>query len=141
MSDCCSSNQECSAPAPKRCACPVNGKLYPQVPLSTVLHHLKEPWRYKFTQQYYFFCDDPLCDVVYFGLDNSTFVTSMLRTRVGVKELSDDAVICYCFGVTRAQAKANQQVKEFVLEQTKKGACSCAVFNPSGRCCLKDFPK
>ncbi|MCI0504553.1 MAG: hypothetical protein L0Z73_00440 [Gammaproteobacteria bacterium] len=141
MSECCSANQECSAPAPKRFACPVNGKLYPQAPFSTVLHHLKAPWCFKFKQQHYFFCDDPECDVVYFGQDNSTFVTSMLRTKVGVKDLSDAAIICYCFGATRADAKSNQQVKAFVVEQTKKGACACAVFNPSGRCCLKDFPK
>jgi hypothetical protein len=28
-----------------------------------------------------------------------------------------------------------------VMAQTKAGLCSCDTSNPSGRCCLKDFPK
>jgi hypothetical protein len=28
-----------------------------------------------------------------------------------------------------------------VIEQTRLHNCACDVRNPSGRCCLKDFPK
>ncbi len=38
-----------------------------------------------------FFCDDPECEVVYFGEDGSTILKSQLRTRVGVKEDSGDS--------------------------------------------------
>lgn len=140
MSDCCSSNQELTQ-GPKRHACPKNGDQYIEVPYGTVLHHVNEPWHAGLKEQRYYFCDDPDCDVVYFGLDNTVITKSMLRTRVGTKETSDDALICYCFGVTKAQARSNKQVKAFVVEQTKNARCSCETSNPSGRCCLKDFPK
>jgi len=140
MSDCCSTNcaQEQS---PKRHACPVNGKLYLEVPYSTVLQHIKEPWKLGIIDQRYYFCDAPDCDVVYFGHDNSVIRKDHLRTKLGIKETSDDALICFCFGVSKAEAKSNESIKTFVIEQTKNSQCACTSRNPSGRCCLKDFPK
>jgi len=89
----------------------------------------------------YFFCEDPACDVVYFGDDGSTLSKSRLRTRVGVKEGAGDSLLCYCFGVSYADYRSNPAVKDYVIAQTKAGLCSCDIRNPSGRCCLKDFPK
>ena len=83
MADCCTPTPQ-EKPAPKRHACPVNGKRYLDLPYSTVLHHIKEPWRYELKQQSYYFCDDPNCDVVYFGLDNSTINKASLRTELGL---------------------------------------------------------
>ena len=136
MSDCCQHTQH-----PKRFTCPANGKAYLEVSLATVLHHLKTPWIQTPKQQNYYFCDDPQCDVVYFGSDGSTYEKSQLRTKVGVKEISADSLICYCFGVTRSEAQSNELTKAFVVTQTKNANCSCTTSNPSGRCCLKDFPK
>jgi len=104
---------------------------------------IKEPWNLTFKQQTYYFCSDPDCDVVYFGSDNSSIHKDQLRTKVGIKETSDDALICYCFDVSRTTAQANEKAKAkaFVIEQTKKLLCSCTAHNPSGKCCLKDFPK
>lgn len=140
MSDCCASKKEITHP-PKRHVCPQNGKQYLEVPFRTVLHHIKEPWNLDFTEQNYYYCDDPNCAVVYFGLDNTIITKPMLRTKVGIKESADDTLICYCFGVTKADAISNKQVQPFVVEQTKNARCSCETSNPSGRCCLKDFPK
>jgi hypothetical protein len=78
---------------------------------------------------------------VYFGADGSTIVRSQLRTRVGVKEAADDSLLCYCFGVGKADLQRDPAIRDFVVEQTKAGRCSCETSNPSGRCCLKDFPK
>jgi len=138
MSDCCSTTDACQAG--KRFACPVNGRQYLEVPFGTVLLHVSNPWELSLKQQRYYFCDDPQCDVIYFGEDQSCIDKSMLRGKVGIKEVEDSALICYCFGVTKAQART-ASVKSFVIEQTKNGTCSCSVTNPSGRCCLKDFPK
>ena len=44
--------------------------------------------------QPYYFCDDPECDVVYFGLDDSLILKSQVRTPVGLKERSEDATVC-----------------------------------------------
>ena len=137
MSDCCSkSNQKT-----KRHTCPENNKEYGKVPFKTILHHLKTPWNLTPKEQTYSFCSDPGCDVVYFGEDSSIIHKNQLRTKVGIKETSDDALICYCFDVSRATAQANEEAKAFVVEQTKKPLCSCTTRNPSGKCCLKDFPK
>lgn len=144
MSDCCSTNESTHKDVdqhPRRHVCPRNGNQYPEVPYGTVLHHIKTPWETTLNEQAYYFCDDPNCDVVYYGIDNSTVVKDQLRTQVGIKEIAEDALVCYCFGISKKQAQMNKQVKAFVVEQTKKSNCSCSTYNPSGRCCLKDFPE
>lgn len=140
MSDC------CSAPGPSpqsssRHRCPHNGQAYAQVAASTLLHHLQQPWLQSLKDQRYYFCDDPDCEVVYFGEDDSVINKSQLRTRVGIKENDPDALICYCFGISRQQAETCPEAKAFVIEQTRQSVCACETRNPSGRCCLKDFPK
>jgi len=140
MSDCRSNNRDVD-PQPKRHVCPKNGKQYHEVSFSTVLHHVKEPWKHVPKEQTYYYCFDPDCDVVYFGIDNSTILKNQLRTKVGVKESGEDGLICYCFDISKAQAQTSEQAKVFVIEQTRSSACSCSTHNPSGRCCLKDFPK
>lgn len=123
---------------PAKYRCPRNGREYPEVPAGTIAHHVAEPssWR---GEGRYFFCDDPACDVVYFGDDDSVILKSGLRTVVGIKEAAADAPLCYCFGLSKADA-AKPGARDYVLAQTKLGLCSCDTRNPSGRCCLKDFP-
>ena len=140
MSDCCSENKQ-EKQTPKRHNCPENKELYGEVPYQTILLHIKEPWKFTPKEQAYYFCNDPDCDVVYYGYDNSTIRKDQLRTKIGVKETSHNALICYCFGVTKSEARANNQAKAFVIEQTKNSLCSCTTHNPSGKCCLRDFPK
>jgi hypothetical protein len=107
----------------------------------TIAHHIHEAWRWQPSAKRYFFCDDPACDVVYFGDDGSTILKPQLRTRVGVKESSNDELLCYCFGVTRGDFLGNPAIKDFVVAQTVARLCSCDTSNPSGRCCIRDFPK
>jgi len=106
-----------------------------------MLHHIKQPWIFHLGEQPYFYCDNPKCDVVYFAADARTINKSAIRTRIGIKEYSDDALVCFCFGISKVDAVANKEVKEFVIKQTRATMCSCETTNPSGRCCLKDFPK
>ncbi len=140
MSTCCSLSGGGNA-HPDRRRCPVNGREYPEVSARTVAHHIAQAWNWRQTANRYFFCDDPACDVVYFGDDGSTILKSQLRTRVGLKEGSADAPLCYCFGVGKQDFENDPAVRDFVIAQTKAGRCSCETSNPSGRCCLKDFPK
>ena len=140
MSDCCcSSHDETQNPVKHRC--PVNGKEYPEVPKRTIAHHIKQSWLWKGTDQKYYFCDDPICDVVYFGADDSMILKSQMRTIVGVKENSDEALVCYCYGATKTDVLNEQGIRKFVIEQTKHKECSCETSNPAGCCCLKYFPK
>jgi hypothetical protein len=140
MSNCCSSSS-CENTHPKKHRCPANGNEYLEVSARTIAHHIHHAWSWQPTSKRYFFCDDPVCDVVYFGDDGSTILKSQLRTPVGVKKLSNDSLLCYCFGVSKDDFLANPTTKDFVIAQTKAGLCSCDTSNPSGRCCLKDFPK
>ena len=120
--------------------CPVNAQEYKSVALKTVLHHINSPWEWMEKQQGYFFCDDPNCDVVYFGEDDSVITTSEIRTVVGIKACTPDALTCYCFGVSNLDAQLHPDIRDFVVRKTKAGMCSCDTSNPSGHCCLKIFP-
>ena len=57
------------------------------------------------------------------------------------QDSEDDLMLCYCFGFTKQDYKDNPSVREYVIEKTRLGKCSCSTKNPSGQCCLKDFPK
>ena len=140
MSDCCSSSG-CDGKHPQKHRCPVNGVEYSEVPARTIAHHIIESWNWTPSARHYYFCDAPDCDVVYFGDDGSIVPKSMLRTRVGTKERTGSGLLCYCFGVSRADFEQNPATRDFVMTQTKAGLCSCETSNPSGRCCLKDFAK
>jgi hypothetical protein len=137
MTNCCSSSDNPRA-YPKKYKCPVNGKSYSGVSTTTILHHINEPWNWDNKQQGYYFCNDPECEVVYFGEDDSTISKSSLRTEVGIKETNPNSLICYCFGVSKTES-SSQVIKEFVVKNTKEKTCSCSTRNPSGRCCLNDF--
>lgn len=141
MSSCCSSSSEENTKQPRKHTCPVNEKNYIEVPRQTILQHIKSPWQQTLNEDNYYFCDDPDCEVVYFGLTGSVINKDELRTVVGVKEKSDETTVCYCFGVSKAQAKQDAKLKKYVTLQTKEKMCACDIRNPSGRCCLKDFPK
>lgn len=57
------------------------------------------------------------------------------------REVDASSLLCYCFGITWQDYFDDPAVKQYVIEQTKNGNCECASQNPSGQCCLKDFPK
>ena len=148
MNKCCSqsetTDEKTEGHYPKSHYCPANEKVYSSVKRKTLLHHISDLWHNSLIEQGYYFCTDPGCDVVYFGQDNTVVHTNDLRTTVWQKSKDKNATICYCFGVTINLAeidnKKNRAIKAFVLEQTKQSLCSCETSNPSGRCCLKDFP-
>jgi len=136
----CGSSSGNDSTHPKKQRCPVNGQKCSEVSVRTIAHHIKEAWAWQPTAHRYFVCDDPACEVVYFGDDGSTILKSQLRTQLGPKETSEDGLLCYCFGITRRDFQRNPSARDYVVEQTKAGQCSCETSNPSGRCCLKDFP-
>lgn len=140
MSDCCASS-DCKTTHPNKCRCPSNGIEYAEVSTRTIAHHINHSWQWDDKGKRYFFCDDPDCDVVYFGEDGAVILKSQLRTTVGVKEVSDDTPLCYCFGISKADALNDPGIRDFVVTATKLKLCSCDTRNPSGHCCLKNFPR
>ncbi len=141
MNSCCSASADKIRPSSAKHHCPVCSRECSEVSVRTITLHLKEPWRWQGVAEHYYFCDAPACDVVYFGSDDSVVSQPQLRTSVGIKAQSDDALLCYCYGVTYADFNRTPEVRDYVAAQTKAGACACESSNPSGRCCLKDFPK
>ena len=137
---CCCSGTE-SPTRPRRLVCPGCGGERPLVERKTLLNQLTQPWRESLPEQGYGFCDGRDCEVVYFGEDGIQLRTEGLRGEVGQKRREGDAPLCYCFGIRYAEAEADPTLRAFVIEQTDSGQCSCDSRNPSGRCCLKDFPK
>jgi len=139
MADCCAVPKG-KASNPKKHCCPRNGREYAEVSARTVALHIQHPWAWASQGRRYFFCEDSDCEVAYFADDDSVILKSQLRTRVGLKEQTDDALICYCYGVTRGEARTVPEAKAYVMAQTRQALCACDTTNPSGRCCLKDFP-
>lgn len=140
MSDCCSSTN-CSTTHKQKHRCPANGVEYRSVPSKTIAHHIARPWEWRDRGHAHYFCQDPDCNVVYFSDDDQVILQSQLRTVVGKKSQSDNALICYCFGVSRADAREDPSIKDYIVEETKQRRCACGTSNPSGRCCLNDFPR
>ena len=152
MSDCCATsgeseneNENESKPKTLKRECPACHQLCLNVQTKTILHHLKEAWNYDLSDENYFYCRTKSCDVVYFSNDGNgnekTLLKTDLRTAIGIKEQDDNTLICYCFGINKAEAVTDKKIKDFVIAQTKESNCTCETTNPSGRCCLKDFPK
>lgn len=137
MSECCTTACESETTKGKP-VCPVCAHKGTKVGLKTMLQHIKQPWSYVFDDTQYYFCSHMDCDVIYFS-ERNIFRKVDVRTTIGIKEESDDTMICFCFGVSKADIKMDKSIKDFVITQTKQAMCACETANPSGRCCLKDF--
>jgi len=135
--DCCSSSQA----QPNKRSCPGHGGACGEVSYTTLSHHIKQPWRLTEKTRRFFFCDDPDCDIIYFDDENWQVQQSDVRTNIGAKDTSGEAMVCYCYGVTRTDALKDADIKKFVMDRTKQKLCSCQTQNPSGQCCLKNFPR
>lgn len=120
--------------------CPANGQAYRPVSRKTVLHHLQRPWARALGDVYYF-CTDPDCQVVYFDNAGEYVSKDRLRMEIGQKSRESGRMICYCFDLAAADIERDPpRCREFVVEHTRAGLCGCEIRNPSGRCCLTDFP-
>lgn len=144
---CCDTPSDNSKTYPRQAVCPVNGQVYRQVPRKTLLQHVRFPVNQKLAEQGYYFCSSPNCDVVYFGEDGAVIASADIREGVGQKQVNAGRMLCYCFDITQKvvheeiAAHGYSPSYHFVVSQTREGSCACESRNPSGRCCLKDFPK
>lgn len=114
--------------------------------MRTLLHQLRFPENQRIAESSYYFCENPACERVYFSPDGTHYTQEQLRMPVGQKSVSPQRMLCYCFDISAQQVMDELQQsghspsKAFVVEKTKAGLCDCEIRNPSGRCCLKDFP-
>lgn len=88
------------------------------------------------------FCKTPDCAVLYYGEGGRAVEKDAACVRVGVKESEDPVALCYCFGFTRADVRAEvaatgaTTIPTRITAEIRAGRCRCEVANPSGTCCL-----
>jgi hypothetical protein len=132
----------CSGPPspPQPVTCPGTGKAGPAAGWRTVAALLARPLP---ERQDFWLCQDPLCDIVYFGSRGAQIRVGDLRFMPGFKRGGD--LLCYCYGVRRGELAAEiirtgtTPTLDRIAELVKAGACACEVRNPAGKCCLRDL--
>ena len=136
----------CSKPKTTKANCPSCDVIQKSVAFETLLHHVSSPLNQEIQPQTYHFCSNPQCKTVYFGEDGQLISVTQVRGVVGQKQKLESRPICYCFDVTAQQVldeittTGKSTSKAFVIAQTKAKSCACDIRNPSGACCLADFP-
>lgn len=136
----------CATPEapPRRRPCPGCGEPGEAVGATTLLHQLRTPWRQPLDAGPYYFCNQSSCAVVYFSGAGQRFATTALRQPVGQKSSDEGRTLCYCFDIRYSDLSdeaSARQCREFVIAQTRQKVCACTERNPSGHCCLRDFPR
>ena len=140
MSNCCSTKKA------GKSSCPECEQIQKSVTIETLLHNIVSPLNQTIDEQNYFFCSNSACKTVYFGENGKQFRVESIRGEVGQKQTSNSRIICYCFDVTAQQVlneienTGESSSKKFVISQTKAKLCACDIRNPSGTCCLANFP-
>ncbi|MEH6652454.1 MAG: hypothetical protein V7707_20755 [Motiliproteus sp.] len=148
MESCCSSNSMAvKTDAKPAVQCPCCGAAAKPVERLTLMHQIIAPLNRELPPDDFFFCSSTACRTVYFSSDGAVIETSKVRGVVGQKSTLPDRVLCYCFDVSHARVMeeiektGTSASKDFVVQQTKLKNCACEIRNPSGKCCLKAFPK
>lgn len=148
MDSCCSSSSvEAKAEIKQAALCPSCGTPAKPVGLVTLMHQVVAPLNQQLGSEKFYFCSSPACDSVYFSDAGTVIEACQVRAEIGQKSIAPGRVICYCFDISHARAMEELEQtgtsasKAFVVEQTRLKNCACDIRNPSGRCCLKEFPK
>ena len=99
-------------------------------------------------RQDFWLCEDPDCEVVYFGEDGTLLQTSDLRVIPSFKGApSRNDLVCYCFLYSRQEiedelrASGETTIFDRITAGVKADNCACEVRNPSGQCCLGDVKR
>ncbi|MGL1937356.1 MAG: hypothetical protein OCD01_20190 [Fibrobacterales bacterium] len=143
----CCSDTNCTPQPGKSKACPTCNNQAKGVELKTVRLHVKKPWATHLAEENYYYCKTLSCPTVYFNDSGAILTQQDLRRTIGVKDTTSNRQICYCYNVTLQDlldedaAGNTGAIKHYVASQSKAGTCACDVNNPSGKCCLVDFPK
>ncbi len=143
----CCSDTNCTPTSGKSYVCSDCHEQAKKVEVTTIRLHLKKPWATKLEEENYYFCKTESCPTVYFSDTGDVFTQKDLRLTIGVKDTTPNRQICYCYNVTlqdlleEDESGKTGEIKQYVASQSKAGTCACEVNNPSGRCCLVDFPK
>lgn len=132
-----------TAAATKCPKCGTSGKTVKPLTLRALL---KEECVEQVADADYRFCAAKGCDVVYYA-NGQIFTKSQLKVGVGVKEVTGERPLCYCFGHSVAtiseelRTKGRSGALEDIRGKMKAPGCACEVKNPTGSCCLGTVAK
>lgn|GEM_PF-246143 len=123
--------------------CPISGSRGHRVMKVTVSNHVDSKFWYYLKSDWFWFCNDPKCPVVYYNNELAVyFLKDEVKTKVFQKESLEDRPVCYCLSVTEAMIREEIMVKkccdslEDIQKFTKAGTGRwCPITNPSGKCC------
>jgi len=88
------------------------------------------------------FCSTLSCPLAYYGPENLRFTVEQVKVPIYQKDRSDEVPVCYCFEVSRGEAKralaAHQggELYDAVTARAKQEGCDCETMNPQGSCCF-----
>ena len=123
--------------------CPVCGTTGNSVAAATIHQQIRYPDNLYIPDTRFYYCASPNCEVGYFANNGVTFQKSQLREQ----EKITSGWLCYCFDISKTayrialECNSADNIKNFVIEQTKINSCTCTTRNPSGQCCLADFKR
>lgn len=139
MSPCC----PVEVPKPGKTTCPACGSEGRAVATATLYHQICFPDNLSIPATEFYYCAIADCEVAYFSDSGISFRKTQLREYAHIQS----GWLCYCFDISKAayrdallQHRADD-IRNFVIEQTKTGTCACTTRNPSGQCCLADFKR
>ncbi len=139
MASCCSTENH----NPVKNPCPVCGTAGKAVAISSLYHQIRFPDNLTVPAADYYLCAKPDCALGYYSDTGLCFKKSQLREAEHIAA----GWLCYCFDISKADYRAAldnrnaDEIKKFVIEQTRIGSCACSSRNPSGQCCLADFKR
>jgi hypothetical protein len=115
--------------------CPVCGNDSIEVSKKTMESLLIEDIKNKISDNQYYFCAKPHCDVVYFN-DKERFYKKNLKINI-------DDKVCFCFNISKDEIEkiGKEKVLEKIQNNMKEKGCNCEVNNPSGKCCTIQIKK
>jgi len=144
--DCCApkgndSGKASTQPTQGNSICKTCGVKGAAVPAKTLRFHLKAPWNHPLPYLYYHFCGNPHCQVIYF--DEKGVPLNKDKIKESSHFFAPNPTLCHCFNITQSDIQNQAEpgtLKNYVIEQTKQKNCACEIKNPSGKCCLANFP-
>jgi len=105
-----------------------------------MLHQVQFPVNQNLIEGDYAFCANRDCMAGYFS-PSAMIPKSQLRAF----QPDQTAMLCHCFDISEAVYRialgdgTAENIKDFVVRQTKQKLCVCESTNPSGHCCLASF--
>lgn len=135
MSECCNQSSHTNL-------CPGCEQTAEAVRPYTLRYILHSPQNRQVTEQDYYYCRAPGCEVVYFSDSGERYLQADCRVLVHHKSDAAERPLCYCFDIAVQDVldeSGGQESEQFVRQLTKDSQCDCAAHNPSGKCCLRDF--